>query len=298
MSSTTFDTTGGTPLRPATQSTSRARRIARYVAQHKLLVLSGAVVVAYILLAIFGPLLAPYPPNESHPGSNYAPPGGEFVLGTDKEGRDILSRMLYGARTTLFGAFVVMMIATVGGFILGLITAYVGGWFDRVMMRAFDVILSVPPLVLAIVLVASIGPGLLPVVIGIGIGYLPAIARIIRSEALVQRSQQYVLAGRGLGYSGRRLVFRHMMPNCTSQIIVQASLNVPYAIIDIAGLSFLGFGVQPPTPDWGTMLAEGQSSLLFAPWMTYVPATAITVFVLAWSIFGARLRHALDPRER
>jgi len=298
MSATTFDPTGGAPLLPSERGEERARRIVRYVGDHKLLVISGVVVVAYILIALFGRFVAPYPPNESHPGSNYMAPGGEFLLGTDKEGRDVLSRMLYGGLTTLAGAFVVMMIATVGGFMLGLITAYVGGWFDRMLMRLFDVILSIPPLVLAIVLVASLGPGLLPVVIGIGVGYLPAIARIIRSEALVQRAQQYVQAGHGLGYSGGRIVFRHLMPNCTSQIIVQASLNVPYAIIDIAGLSFLGFGVQPPTSDWGTMLAEGQSSLLFAPWLVYVPGAAITIFVLAWSIFGARLRQALDPRER
>jgi ABC-type dipeptide/oligopeptide/nickel transport system permease subunit len=298
MSATTFDPTGGAPLLPSARSERRIRRAASYAAGHKLLVISGFVVFAYVAIAIFGRFVAPYSPNESHPGSNYMAPGGEFLLGTDKEGRDLLSRMLYGGLTTLFGAFVVMMIATVGGFMLGLITAYVGGWFDRTLMRLFDVILSIPPLVLAIVLVASLGPGLLPVVIGIGVGYLPAIARIIRSEALVQRSQQYVQAGHGLGYSGRRIVFRHLMPNCTSQIIVQASLNVPYAIIDIAGLSFLGFGVQPPTSDWGTMLAEGQGSLLFAPWLVYVPGAAITIFVLAWSIFGARLRQALDPRER
>jgi ABC-type dipeptide/oligopeptide/nickel transport system permease subunit len=298
MSATTFDPTGGAPLLPSARSERRIRRALSYAAGHKLLVISGFVVVAYIVIAIFGRFVAPYSPNESHPGSNYMAPGGEFLLGTDKEGRDLLSRMLYGGLTTLFGAFVVMMIATVGGFMLGLITAYVGGWFDRTLMRLFDVILSIPPLVLAIVLVASLGPGLLPVVIGIGIGYLPAIARIIRSEALVQRAQQYVQAGQGLGYSGRRIVFRHLMPNCTSQIIVQASLNVPYAIIDIAGLSFLGFGVQPPTSDWGTMLAEGQASLLFAPWLVYIPGAAITIFVLAWSIFGARLRQALDPRER
>jgi peptide/nickel transport system permease protein len=273
------------------------REAIAFARSHKLLVATGLIVAAYLFIAVFGPLLAPYDPNQSHPGSNYASPGGEFLLGTDKAGRDILSRMLYGARSTLLGAFAVMLIATLGGFMYGLTTAYVGGWFDRISMRLFDLILSFPPLVLAIVLVASLGPGLLPVVIGVGVGYLPAIARIIRSEALVQRGEQYVAAGRGLGYSGPRIVLRHMMPNCTSQIIVQASLNVPYAIIDIAGMSFLGFGVQPPTADWGAMLAEGQKSLLFAPWLAIIPSIAIVVFVLTWNIFGARLRRALDPKE-
>jgi peptide/nickel transport system permease protein len=276
---------------------SRLQRYWQFARSHKLLMVTGAIIALYILVAIFGPLAAPYNPDTPHPGANYAAPGGHFLLGTDMEGRDILSRMLYGARSTLLSAFGVMLIATVGGFVYGLIAAYVGGAFDRLSMRLFDPMLSFPPLVLAIVLVASLGPGLTPVIIGVGIGYLPAIARIIRSEALVQRGEQYVAAGRGLGYSGRRLVFRHMMPNCTTQIIVQASLNVPYAIIDIAGLSFLGFGVQPPTPDWGEMLAEGQQSLLFAPWMVYVPAAAIVIFVLTWNIFGAQLRRALDPKQ-
>lgn len=275
----------------------RRQGVAAFLLGHKLLAVTGAIIALYLLVAVFGPLIAPYDPNESHPGSNYAPPGGEFLLGTDKAGRDVLSRMLYGARTTLLGAFAVMAIATVGGFIYGLTTAYVGGWFDRFSMRLFDLILSFPPLVLAIVLVASLGPGLAPVVIGVGIGYLPAIARIIRSEALVQRGEQYVAAARGLGFSGPRIVFRHMMPNCTSQIIVQASLNLPYAIIDIAGMSFLGFGVQPPTADWGAMLAEGQKSLLFSPWLAIIPSVAIVVFVLTWNIFGAQLRRALDPKD-
>lgn len=268
-----------------------------YARNRKLLTLTGGIIALYLVVAVVGPLIAPFDPNESHPGSNYAAPGGEYLLGTDKAGRDVFSRMLYGARSTLLGAFAVMAIATLGGFMYGLTTAYVGGWFDRISMRLFDLILSFPPLVLAIVLVASLGPGLLPVVIGVGVGYLPAIARIIRSEALVQRGEQYVAAGQGLGFSGPRIVFRHMMPNCTSQIIVQASLNLPYAIIDIAGMSFLGFGVQPPTADWGAMLAEGQKGLLFAPWLAIVPSVAIVVFVLTWNVFGAQLRRALDPKE-
>jgi ABC-type dipeptide/oligopeptide/nickel transport system permease subunit len=290
------------PQLPGAAADSRTRRMLEFAASNKLLVISGTIILIYILVAIAAPLVAPYNPLTPHPGANYLAPGGSylgnhFILGTDKEGRDVLSRIIYGGRATLVGAAIVLLIASGGGFVLGLTTAYVGGWFDRILMRVFDLILSFPPLVLAIVLVATFGPGLTPVVIGIGIGYLPAIARIIRSEALIQRSQQYVAAGRGLGFSGFRIIFRHMMPNCTSQIIVQASLNLPYAIIDIAGLSFLGFGAQPPTPDWGTMLADGQESLLFAPWLAYVPAATVSIFVLAWTIFGARLRHALDPKK-
>jgi peptide/nickel transport system permease protein len=136
------------------------------------------------------------------------------------------------------------------------------------------------------------------VVVGVGIGYLPAIARIIRSEAVIERSKQYIAAAEGLGYSGPRIVFEQLTPNVTSQIIVQASMNLPYAIIDIAGLSFLGFGIQPPTPDWGSMLAEGSRSINLAPWLVVFPALAVASLVLSWNIFGARLRQTLDPRQR
>ncbi len=275
----------------------RLSRALRFAAENKLLVLSGGIIGMYVLAGLLGPFVTPHDPFASNPGLNFHSPDSTFWFGTDKEGRDVFSRLLYGARYTLIGAFSVVAIAAIGGFVYGLVTAYTGGLFDRLSMRLFDLILSVPPLVLAIVLVASFGPGLKPVVIGVGIGYLPAIARIIRSEALVQRSQQYVAAARGLGFSGRRIVFRHIMPNCTSQIIVQMAMNLPYAIIDIAGLSFLGFGVQPPTPDWGGMLAEGQSDLLFAPWMVIFPSIAVTILVLSWNIFGARLRRALDPKR-
>jgi ABC-type dipeptide/oligopeptide/nickel transport system permease subunit len=269
----------------------------RFARRNKLLVISGAIIAMYVLLAIVGPYVTPQSAFQSNPGLNFAKPSWAHVFGADKEGRDVLSRMLYGARYTMIGAFAVMAIAALGGFLYGLVTAYVGGWFDRVSMRLFDLILSFPPLIIAIILVATFGPGLQPVVIGVGVGYLPAIARIIRSEALIQRSQQYVAAGLGLGYSGRRMVFRHIMPNCTSQIIVQLAMNLPYAIIDIAGMSFLGFGVQPPTPDWGSMLAEGQSVLVFAPWLVIFPSAAITILVLSWNVFGARLRQALDPKR-
>jgi peptide/nickel transport system permease protein len=275
----------------------RARGALHFANRHRLLVLSGTIIAVYILVGIIGPWIAPYDPNALGPGNNLQPPSPAHPLGTDKEGRDVLSRILVGARYTLIGAFGVVVIAAIGGFVYGLVTAYVGGRFDAFSMRLFDLMFAFPPLVIAIVLVATFGPGLGTVVLGVGLGYLPAIARIIRSEALVQRHQQYVSAALGLGYSGGRIVFRHLMPNCTSQIIVQVSINLPYAIIDLAGLSYLGFGIQPPTADWGRMLAEAQKTMLFAPWLVVSPAFVIIVLVLAWNIFGAQLRRALDPRR-
>lgn len=268
-----------------------------YAARHRLLVASGLIIAFYVVIAFIGPWLAPHDPNAMIPGMNLQPPQPGYPMGTDKEARDVLSRMLVGTRYTLFGAFGVVAIAAIGGFIYGLVTAYAGGRFDALSMRFFDLMLSFPPLVVAIVLVATFGPGLQTVVLGVGIGYLPAIARIIRSEAIVQRDRQYVAAARGLGYSPGRVIFAHIMPNCTSQIIVQVSINLPYAIIDIAGLSFLGFGIQPPTPDWGSMLAEGQQVVLFAPWLVFFPSIAIIVLVLSWNIFGAQLRRAIDPKR-
>lgn len=277
---------------------TRPRTGIGYARGHKALVVSGAILALFLVAALVGPWVAPHDPLQSHPGSNYQPPNAEYWFGTDKLGRDVFSRVLVGTRYTLLGGFGVMAIAAVGGFLYGLVTAYAGGWFDRLSMRLFDLMLSVPPLIVAFVLVAIMGPGLWPVVLGVGLGYLPAIARIIRSEALIERSSQYVTAAQGLGMSGPRIVFGHMMPNVTSQIIVQASMNLPYAIIDIAGLSFLGFGIQPPTPDWGSMLAEGSRSINLAPWAVLAPGLAVIVLVLSWNIFGARLRSALDPRSR
>jgi peptide/nickel transport system permease protein len=274
-----------------------ARSFWRSARRDRLLVISAVIVGVYVVLALIGPYVTPKDPFQSHAGLNFQGPGAQFWFGADKEGRDVLSRLIYGTRYTLLGAFGVMLIATVGGLLYGLVTAYVGGWFDAVSMRVFDVILSIPPLIVAMLLVAAFGPGLYAVVVGVGIGYLPAIARIIRSEALVQVSQQYTAAGRGLGFSAPRMIFRHIMPNTTSQIVVQASMNLPYAIIDIAGLSFLGFGIRPPTPDWGTMLAEGQSAMLFAPWLVIFPGIAVTLLVVTWNVFGSRLRRILDPRH-
>ncbi len=165
-------------------------------------------------------------------------------------------------------------------------------------MRASDILLSFPSLIMAILFVAAFGPGLTPVVIGLALVYMPTAARIVRSQVRIQKAEQYVEAGRILGFSAPRIAFRHVLPNCMSQIVVQASIVLPYAIVDLAALSFLGLGVQPPTPDWGNMLAEAQKSLILAPWMAIFPALAIILLVLAWNILGARVRHHLDPTQR
>ena len=286
------------PLQSLAPTKSWWRRLAAHARRNPALFISASILVLFLIVALFGPALAPQDPVKSNPGHNYEAPSASHWFGTDQSGRDVFSRVVVGTRYTLLGGFGVMAIAAGGGFLLGLATAYGGGRFDRISMRLFDLMLSVPPLITAFVMVAILGPGLGPVIIGVGLGYLPAIGRIIRSEAVIERSKQYVAAAEGLGYSAALIIVGQLAPNVTSQIIVQASMNLPYAIIDIAGLSFLGFGIQPPTPDWGSMLAEGSRSINLAPWLVIFPAAAVAVLVLSWNIFGTRLRHALDPRHR
>lgn len=275
----------------------RHGRLHRMIAD-PLFLASGGIVLLFFIVAALGPLIAPYDPNELHPGQNYLPPTAEFWLGTDRDGRDLFSRLIVGTRMALLGAVAVVLIDVGIGTIYGLIAGYAGSRTDNWMMRAADVLLSFPALIMGILFVAVMGPGLLPVVIGLAIVYMPTAARVVRSQVRIQKREQYVEACRLLGYSPLRIALRHVLPNCQSQIIVQASIVLAYAVVDLAALSFLGLGVQPPTPDWGNMLAEAQRTMILAPWLAVFPALTIIVLVLAWNVLGARLRYHLDPTEQ
>lgn len=270
----------------------------RRVRRDPVFLLSGGIVLLFVLVAIFASLIVPQSPTELNPGENYMAPSSEHWFGTDREGRDVFSRVLYGTRMALLGALAVVAIDLGVGIVYGLLAGYVGGRTDNLLMRASDILLSFPSLIMAILFVAAFGPGLTPVVVGLALVYMPTAARIVRSQVRVQKAEQYVEAGRMLGFSAPRIAFGHVLPNCTSQIIVQASIVLPYAIVDLAALSFLGLGVQPPTPDWGNLLAEAQKSLILAPWMAIFPALAIILLVLGWNILGARVRHHVDPTQR
>jgi ABC-type dipeptide/oligopeptide/nickel transport system permease subunit len=270
----------------------------RIVRGDKLLMISGVVVAMYVLLAVVGDYVAPRNPFALDPTAVLQPPGGKYWLGTDTEGRDILSRIIYGTRYSIISAFAVIGLAVGGGFLYGTIAAYAGGRFDRISMRAFDVMLSFPPIVTALVFIAVVGPGIWPVVIGVAVGYFPSVTRIVRSEAVVESGKNYMLAAQALGFTNLRIVGRHLMPNCTGQVVVQATTLLPYAVIDVAGLSFLGFGVQAPQPDWGNMLAEGKTDLFLSPWMVVFPGLAVIGLVLAWNTLGNRLRRRLRPGGR
>jgi len=253
-----------------------------------------------VLVALAAPLLAPFDPLR--PGAiateRLVGPSGLHPMGTDQTARDVLSRLLYGARISLgIGVFAVAISVTVGT-LVGAIAGYVGGWVDAVLMRFVDMVISFPRLVLLITIVAVFQPSLLLIVAVLGLTLWPSTARIVRGEVLALRERGFVRAAQALGYSRRRIILRHVVPNVLGPIIVAATLGIGATIVLEAGLSFLGIGVQPPTPSWGTMVADGRGNLLGAWWLSTFPGFAIVLTVLAFNLVGDGLRDALDPRLR
>lgn len=263
-----------------------------------LAVIAGVVILMIILLSVFAPLVAPYDPNAQDLMKSFEPASAEHYFGTDQQGRDIFSRILYGSRTTLLGAIAVVSIATLIGVPLGLIAGYYGGRIDNIITRVFDVILAFPALLLAFIIVAVFGKGLENAVIALGIVYIPMIARLVRSVALVEKEQTYVEAARNLGFSNTRIMFRHILPNCISPIVVQVTIDLAYAILDLAAMSFLGLGVQPPTADWGAMLEEGREYLLISANTSIAAGIAIMITVISFNLFGDGLQQHFDPKQR
>lgn len=255
------------------------------------------IVTLLILIAIFAPVIAPKDPLDGNLSASLANPGGEYLLGTDKNGRDVLSRLIYGARVAIGGALAVAIISGLIGVPLGIWAGYKGGKVDAVIMRVFDLMLAFPPLLLSFAVVAAFGPSLRNVIISLGILYVPFAARVVRGVTLVQREMIYTEAAKAMGYPQRRIVFRHILPNTLSPVIVVTSLDLAFAMLDIAALSFLGLGVQPPTPDWGTMLSEGRAVLLTDPHVAVSAGAAILIAVLGFNLLGDGLRDVLDPRQ-
>lgn len=255
------------------------------------------IVISLILLALFAPVIAPRDPLEGNLSASLVAPDRNYLLGTDKNGRDVLSRLIYGARVAIGGALGVVLISELIGVPLGIWAAYKGGRIDAAIMRFFDLMLAFPPLLLAFAVVAAFGPSLRNVVVSLGILYIPFAARVVRSVTLVQKEMVYTEAARAMGYPQRRIVFRHILPNTLSPVIVVMSLDLAFAMLDIAALSFLGLGVQPPTPDWGTMLSEGRAVLLTSPHVAVSAGVAILIAVLGFNLLGDGLRDVLDPRQ-
>jgi dipeptide transport system permease protein len=265
--------------------------------------LSGLIVIAVVtLLAIFANVVAPHPPLEQYRDAFLTPPswaaGGraEFLLGTDDVGRDILSRLIFGARFSLIIGCIVITLSLSAGVLLGLVAGYFRGAAEELVMRLMDVMLSIPSLLLAIVIVAILGPGLLNAVVAVAITYLPHFTRIARATVIGEMTKEYVTASRVSGAGRLRLMFITVLPNCMAPLIVLATLNFSNAILDAAALGFLGLGAQPPTPEWGTMLAKAREFVQSAWWVVTFPGLAVLITVLAFNLAGDGLRDALDPR--
>ena len=257
----------------------------------------------FCTIALLAPSLSPYDPLAQNLEQRLQAPSRPHLMGTDDFGRDILSRTMYGARISLTVGFIAVGIAVVGGLVLGLVAGfYTAGRWGRLIanaiMRTTDIMLAFPTVLLAIAIVTAFGPGLRNAMLAIAIIYIPRFVRIVRASVLVEKEQTYIEAGKALGLSNRRLLFRHLLPNAISPVIVQATLGLAEAIIEAAALSFLGLGATPPTPEWGAMLSEGRSYLRLAPWVTFFPGLAIFLVVMSFNLVGDGLRDALDPRLR
>jgi dipeptide transport system permease protein len=255
-----------------------------------------------VFVAIFAPLIAPHAPSAQYRDAVLVPPfwqeGGRtaFLLGTDAVGRDILSRLIYGARFSLFIGVIVTTLSLVGGITIGVVAGYFRGWVDTVIMRVMDIILAFPSLLLALVLVAVLGPGLVNAMIAIALVFQPHFVRLTRAAVMAEKSRDYVVAAKVAGAGPLRLMFVTILPNCMAPLIVQGTLSFSNAILDAAALGFLGMGAQPPTPEWGTMLAEAREFILRAWWVVTLPGLAILLTVLAINLMGDGLRDALDPK--
>lgn len=261
-------------------------------------IISLTVLVIILVCVCFADVLAQYDPNELDIANMLKGPSAEHWLGTDKTGRDILSRLLYGGRTSLLGALGVVGISIVIGVPIGLLSGYHGGKLDSILMRICDVIVSFPALLLAFVFVAAFGRGLFNAILALGIIYIPMLAKLTRSLVLVEKNKTYVEAAKSIGFSDMRILFSQILPNCISTMMVELTLDLGYAILDLASMSFLGLGVQPPTSDWGAMLEEGRIYLTTSPLCAIAPGIMIIVTVIALNIFSDGIQGYLDPSQR
>lgn len=265
-------------------------------------VIGLAIIVAVFLMAVLADVIAPHPPNLTNDAAFLKPPfwqeGGSltYPLGTDAIGRDILSRLIHGARLSLSIGVAVVAVSILVGTMLGLVAGFIGGATGIVIMRVMDIILTLPSLLLAIVIVAILGPGLMNAMLAVAVVVLPHYVRIARAAVIAEKSKDYVTAARVSGAGPLRLMLSEVLPNCAAPLIVQASLGVSTAILDAAALGFLGLGAQPPSPEWGTMLADAREFVLRAWWVVTFPGLIILVTVLAFNLVGDGLRDALDPK--
>lgn len=280
------------------QRSTGVRGFARRLASTRFAMPALAIIVFLIFAALFAPIISPYSPSKQNFGDALSGPGAKHVLGADNLGRDILTRVIYGSRVSLQVGLIAVSISLVIGATLGLVAGYSGSsLIDTIIMRCMDTLLAFPTLVLALAITAALGPSLRNVMIAVGIVGIPAYARLVRGQVLSVARREYIEAARVVGAPTSRIMWRHVLPNVTAPLIVQSSLGIAFAILSEASLSFLGLGVQPPTPSWGGMLAFGKDWLDRAPMMALAPGAAIFVTVLAFNFLGDGIRDVLDPRS-
>ncbi len=257
-----------------------------------------AIVVSFILIGIFAPVLTSQPVDGFNPEKTLISPNSEHWFGTDDQGRDIYTRIIYGARISLWIGFFSVIGSIIIGSLLGLIAGYYGKWLDTIISRFFDILLAFPSILLAIAIVAMLGPSLFNALVAIAIINIPTYGRLIRSKVLSVKEEEYIMAARITGMSDRRLLLQHVLPNSVTPIIVQGTLGIATAILEAAALGFLGLGAQPGEPEWGKMLADSRQFITNAPWTLLFPGFAIMLVVLGFNMFGDGLRDALDPKMK
>jgi len=275
---------------------SQFRRIMKQLLRNRRAVVGGIVLLIIVFMAILAPYVTTHDPVKQNIRNQLQPPSREHFFGTDQFGRDIYSRVIYGARLSLRVGFLAISFALVVGCFLGLVSGYYGGWLDMIVMRVIDILLALPGFLLALSIVAALGPGLENVIMAIGVSYIPSFARMMRSAVLATRELDYVDAAQALGASDWRIIFQHILPNSISPIIVLTTLSMAGAILSAAGLCFLGGGAQPPTPEWGSMIATARPFIRVSHWAVTVPGLAIFITVMCLNLVGDGLRDALDPR--
>ncbi len=285
------------PALMAVERPRRRGRVARRLLRNPLVLIWGLVLVAMIIAAVLAPVIAPADPLKQSSALLEAP-SQTHLFGTDELGRDIFSRVVYGTRISLTVGLVAVAIATVVGTIIGLVAGLAGGFVDNVTMRLIDILLAFPGIILAILIMATLGPSLVNVMIAVGLSAIPWYARTVRASTLVIKEYDYILATRAVGSSPLRIMFRHVLPNVITPVIVLSTIGMAGAILAISGLSYIGLGAQPPSPEWGSMLSQARLYLQRAWWITTFPGLAIMMAVMAINLIGDALRDALDPRLR
>jgi peptide/nickel transport system permease protein len=266
--------------------------------QNRLALVGLGIVIFFIILAILAPVIAPYSFKEQNLANRFLSPSSEHWFGTDDFGRDILSRILYGARISLWVGFFSVLGSVIFGTMFGIIAGYYGRWVDAIISRIFDIMLAFPSILLAIAVVAILGPSLQNALIAIAVINIPNFGRLVRSKVLSVKQEEYIMAAKAVGMKDTRILFRHILPNSISPVIVQATLAIATAIIEAAALGFLGLGAQAPTPEWGKMLADSKNYIMQAPWTLFFPGIAIMLTVLGFNLMGDGLRDVLDPKMK